>query len=230
MVVRQPSKLLGWVRFLQPLYQCEARSLYLGYFFLNRIEPGYLIFFFCGVVFKWLRMGQPSHPLMLHGGKSQLWAWGPSVALGETLYPAQARKSILGARYVLAFLRGLLIVHTSHLWAPRNWFGGGLCRLKLHRSKAASLHLPDLMRRGVRRRYFRFTPRRLGFVDGDQVFYEFAMDRRWTFFRVYAWGHVHMFRFGHFIVVCLAAVPLFTLSDKVRLARTSLKKISLGGL
>ncbi len=60
----------------------------------------------------------------------------------------------------------------------------------------------------VRRRYFRYTPRRLGFIDGDQVFYEFAMDRRWSFFKVYAWGQVHIFRFGGYVVVCVGAAPL----------------------
>jgi hypothetical protein len=131
-------------------------------------------------------MGQPTHPLVLHAGKSQLWEWGPSVFLKESLYAWQARKSLLGTRYVLSFLSGLIIVHSSHLWAPRNWFGGGVSRRRLYLKASALLHLPDLTRRKIRRRYFRFTPRKLGFLDNEQFFYEFAVDRRWLFFRPYA--------------------------------------------
>lgn len=174
-------------------------------------------------------MGQPSHPLMLHAGKSQLWSWGPSVTFGEASYAAQGRKTILGVRYVLAFLSGLLIVHSSHMWAPRNWFGGALYRRRLHVKASSNVHLPNLLRPRIRRRYFRFTPRRQGFLDGDQVFYEFAMDRRWVFFKSYAWGHVHIFRFKFFIALCLAAAPLQTLKNKFRLKGPFDKKIKSWG-
>lgn len=153
-------------------------------------------------------MGQPTHPLMLHAGKSQLWTWGASVTPKEAVYAWQTRKTLVGVRYILAFLGNLLIVHTAHLWAPRNWFGGGLARQRLFLKASALLHMPNLTRRRIRRRYFRFTPRKLGFLDGDQAFYEFAMDRRWSFFRPYAWGQVHVFRFGLYVVICVGGVPL----------------------
>lgn len=155
-------------------------------------------------------MGQATHPLMLHVGKSQLWEWGSSVLHSENLYAWQTRRTLLGTKYILNFLSGLLIIHSSHIWAPKYWTGGSMYRQKKHTSSSLILHVPNLIKQKIRRRYYRYTPRRSGFSDGENFFYEFAMNRRWSFFKLYAWGNVHIFRFNSFVVVCCGGVPIST--------------------
>ena len=157
-------------------------------------------------------MGQPTHPLVLHAGKSQLWSWGCSVLLSESTYAWQARRTLVGFRYVLSFLSGLLVIHASHPWAPARWHKG---LTKRHRShyvfrRRRSRHFPNLALGYVKRRYFRYTPRKVGFTDGDNTFFEFAMDRRWSFFRSRAWGEVQVIRLGSVIIVSVSSVPLHT--------------------
>ena len=110
---------------------------------------------------------------------------------------------------MLAFLSGLLIIHTTHPWAPSSWLRG---RPKRDPAWGAGpfCHFPNLALGYVKRRYFRYTPRRPGFSDSDNTFFEFAMDRRWPFFRSRAWGEVQVVRVGSLVVVAVASIPLHT--------------------
>ncbi len=170
-------------------------------------------------------MGQPTHPLILHSGKSQLWSWGPSVLFKESLYAWQTKRTLLGLRYVLSIISGLLIIHSSHPWAPRGWLGCSLYRQKIHTKSTCNVHLPNLMRKRIKRRYFRYTPRRSWFSDGENIFYEFAMDRRWSFFKLYVWGFIHIFRLKNLILICVVGVPLKNLEKKNNKKNNKEKKI-----
>jgi hypothetical protein len=51
------------------------------------------------------------------------------------------------------------------------------------------------------------------------------MDRRWSFFKLYVWGFIHIFRLKNLILICVVGVPLKNLEKKNNKKNNKEKKI-----
>lgn len=117
---------------------------------------------------SWRLMGQPSHPLTAHVGKTQLWENGVfteaySVFWGPHIY----RVNVL-IRVLALFFAVPILIPNENMWHSKLSF----LSLIFFRSRRRDLWVPKpdyLNSKRLFVKYFRETPLRGLFMDGDQL-------------------------------------------------------------
>jgi hypothetical protein len=66
----------------------------------------------------------------------------------------------------------------AHWWQPARWLRMSVSRVRQIVRGQVSQVVPDFSKVVIRKRYMLFTPRAAGFREGDQFFFESAVEQR----------------------------------------------------
>lgn len=152
-------------------------------------------------------MGQPTHPLTQHSGKSQLWATGPIVLASSLGFGPSVYKVHVVLRLVYLFFLNPTFVPYHNLWQSKL----RAYRVTFYKRQVKDqwYPLPDLSAGSLTwHNYFRVHEAELIFKEADTAYTELVTHDKITLNKT-AWSQVRILSMRTRILVLLRGVPMF---------------------